>query len=569
MANTQQLENAEKFRALLHSVGEATKPALLYGGSVQLAEVFKDKSAEEIAKIISDRDAYQKVESEAAGAIQHNPQQTKKDELDKTTAQTSNSAGFAAAAIPGSIYTYFFDNPDRYSAEQLEKAADKRANSEIKDAQRAAKKAKKTFTEEDKAVAAERGKKLFHDEYVLYHDQRARDLAKDPATNNAYLKRALFYKDAKKAMEKAAETAQKDKSLKMVNLKSLSPAEKTQIPKTSIITAVALNRGQPKTAVFIGEQTIASPTFATSIFQRLGLRNGAPAKSILGKGTPNTPGIPRPKLLSFARRNYLQFSVLSVLIGVVLLTAAITLLLGVGQVNAGTPPSSGGTGGNGGATSSGDTFTCSGDYIACLSRDFAITVRPDGYSNNKILKLVYDSYVFAFTNHPTYLKMFKSRTPIFTFDEADNEAANGSWAVTSSNGNVIYYGAFINCDSQSWCRNIDYQKHVVIHESGHVIAGASGGSRLQDNFYHQVYGAGLDASCFSSGVMKTYLTSAYSNMTTQDKIDESFAESLANTLMCTGSGTCPTSNPKKASNITDFPSTCSNTVNYFNAKVLN
>lgn len=203
------------------------------------------------------------------------------------------------------------------------------------------------------------------------------------------------------------------------------------------------------------------------------------------------------------------------------------------------------------------TFTCpAGNYAACLSGQFRITVVG---ASNAMLKKIYDVYALAFTSHPRYLALFKSRTPTFTFVNYYNQ--NGAFAITSGNGDVLFFLGFVNQASAA------FQSFVLVHESGHIIAGAN--PSLQINLYNQTYNAGVDRVCFSRlGILKTYPAGVIAGgVTIQVRINETFAESLADTLFCTGTGTCK-SNGVGGAPIPNFPSTCSYIDNYIKTKVL-
>jgi len=58
----------------------------------------------------------------------------------------------------------------------------------------------------------------FHENYVTYHEKRARELIKDPKTNNPLLKKALFYKDARAAIARSEEEAKGNKSLQFSSI---------------------------------------------------------------------------------------------------------------------------------------------------------------------------------------------------------------------------------------------------------------------------------------------------------------------------------------------------------------
>lgn len=357
--DTQQLENAEKFRSLLLSADGTTKPILLYGGSVEIEDAFKGKlNAEQIAQIKINREAYQAVEA-AAAENQPEPEKKKDDTSGQKVNQQVSGAAGGITAIPGAIFAYL-DGEDRYSAEKLERKANQRGEKEVKDARNAAKKTGKAFTEEDRAAAEKRGKAAFHEEYVQYHDKRARQLAKDPKNNNPYLKRALFNKDTREAIAKAEAAAKRDKSQKLTSVRSLPPEVRSQIPKTSTIRTVAMGTSQTTTARIGGAS--AQRTTSSTRAAIPGARNHFSIRSRLGNPISSTANkIMKP--LSWLRQNMMLISIGSSLAFVVVFTIFVSFIfffVDVGGVAGGTSSSSssgsgsdqagnsGGTGGSGG-----------------------------------------------------------------------------------------------------------------------------------------------------------------------------------------------------------------------------
>jgi hypothetical protein len=332
------------------------KSILLNGSSIDIARALGGNASEmEISQILNERSAYGVVEQEAT-AKQEEPQRTKKDELDRSTSRTSRSIGGALIAAPFGIYAHFFNNPDRYTAKQLDKTANWYGEKEAKKAQQAAKKSRKTFSEEDGAAAFERGRIAYHDQYVLYHDKRARQLANDPATNNPLLKRSLFYKDTKAAMARAAEEARKDKSAKITSVKSLPQDVRRQIPTTSPIKSVAMGTSSKLTP-------IRPSGIPTNYATKPGVPNAPKSLKHAPPGVHPSRGIRNPlsKILPKNPLSLLRFllpgSIIGVLAAVVFLTIIITFFFGVGDVAGGSSSSSGGTGdiGTGGGTGSGGT----------------------------------------------------------------------------------------------------------------------------------------------------------------------------------------------------------------------
>lgn len=238
------------------------------------------------------------------------------------------------------------------------------------------------------------------------------------------------------------------------------------------------------------------------------------------------------------------------------LTFFVTFLTGGSDVVGGT--GGGGSGGVPVATSSANLSYCtSKNYVACSKSQFGLTING---ASNSMLEQIYNTYQAAFSSHPNYLALFKSETPTFTF--VAGPGPQGAYA-RASNGNITFYSGFLGASNS-------YQNYVLIHESGHIIAAAN--NRLQTNLYAQTYQAGVDLACFDSiAILKTYPISVdpYRNEV-WSKIAETFAESLADTLLCTGSGTCKSNGGPNsgALPISNFPGTCSHIVNYIKTKVL-
>lgn len=203
------------------------------------------------------------------------------------------------------------------------------------------------------------------------------------------------------------------------------------------------------------------------------------------------------------------------------------------------------------------TLVCDpNDPVKSLKDNFNVTVNNVDVAGKTLLDYICNTYRIAFTGHPHYLSLFKSRGSVFYFTNAAGD--HGQYATTNGDGSIIFYKGFL---SQS---TPEFQKHIIIHESGHVVAGAD--NSLQDNFYNQTYNAGVDLACFNQfGVLKTYPNNQ--PVSISFRVNESFAEALADTLTCPASGTCPASS-STASDIPDFPQTCSNIYTYITTKVL-
>jgi lysophospholipase L1-like esterase len=211
--------------------GNPTKGDLLLGGPLEVSNALGGNLSEtEINQILNDRQDYRAVEETAATESQSKSteQERERETATRTASQTAGPAGSYLGLVPAAIYSVI-DNPGRYSAEKLEQKAIAAATKSVKTAEKAAKKTKKNLTEEERKALYDKEKMEFHENYVTYHEKRARELIKDPKTNNPLLRKALFYKDAMAAIAKAEEEAQGDESRQFSPSGPVSPANKALI----------------------------------------------------------------------------------------------------------------------------------------------------------------------------------------------------------------------------------------------------------------------------------------------------------------------------------------------------
>jgi hypothetical protein len=202
------------------------------------------------------------------------------------------------------------------------------------------------------------------------------------------------------------------------------------------------------------------------------------------------------------------------------------------------------------------TLSCSsGDYRACLKEQFNVTVV--GPAENEDLQFIYNTLSIPLS-HSIYLRLFKSLSVTITISslgDSNGSAKGGAWATTNwTTGNMVIYQNLLNARQST-------RQQYLIHESAHSIAATREGSRLQDSLYLNVYIKGLDSGCFKAGpLIKTFpFDSAY------NYDHEVFAESVADSLVCSSGESC---GDWGGGSINDFPTTCSNTYNFVQSKIL-
>jgi hypothetical protein len=205
MTSIEQVKNAEKFRRILQTSGDNTRQMLLSGKPADTlkALVANGYSVEQSNEILNARQDYFIIENEAIAKQRESSGNDAENQAPKRpTRLTSLAVG------PGILYS-FLNDPSRYSAEKLEKKADKYAKNEVKTAEKTAKKAKKTFTEDDRTIAYEKGQRDYHEKYVRDYRKRADVLAEDPKNKNKYLLEAIENaNNRKEVLEKKGLVAQ-------------------------------------------------------------------------------------------------------------------------------------------------------------------------------------------------------------------------------------------------------------------------------------------------------------------------------------------------------------------------
>lgn len=203
-------------------------------------------------------------------------------------------------------------------------------------------------------------------------------------------------------------------------------------------------------------------------------------------------------------------------------------------------------------SSPGTTPTCtSGDTASCLKNDFHILV------NNASQSQLNDIYnIFALPmSYPKY-KNLVNNGPYLTIN------------LLSDSGGCHGYtpGVSINIYNYSYCQTMPFKnrQYLLIHESGHAINWRN--ARVEQNYVSNAWKG--DPGCYESGYLKTYpLRCGSSCGISPDR--ESFAESIADTIMCSGGGTCQYAGSGNAYSkpIYNFPSSCPTTNNWTHSNI--
>lgn len=206
--------------------------------------------------------------------------------------------------------------------------------------------------------------------------------------------------------------------------------------------------------------------------------------------------------------------------------------------------------------------TCaSGDYLFCLKNQFGITMQ--GAYNTTSLKVVYDGFAIGF-KYPTFLAWFKSVTPTVTISSyaqcPNGQWCAGAWATVTSGAQMTLYQNFINAGAR-------YQRYILTHEAGHMAAQANRtANNAQYVLYQNAYAGSQSTSCYNNiGIIDTYPWHVVGSgqLDYDRKVRESWAESVADSVLCPANTTCP-SNGGGGTSISNFPGTCSYIYNYVN-----
>ena len=199
------------------------------------------------------------------------------------------------------------------------------------------------------------------------------------------------------------------------------------------------------------------------------------------------------------------------------------------------PGSSGGPSSTPGAPPS----CTSGDIAACLKTDFNITVTNATVAEQND---IYNIFSLPFS-YPTYKQLIGS-SPLKIVLLSDSNGCHG-W--TPNGGTIDVYNF-------SYCESLPFKnrQYLLIHESGHVI---SFRTRLSQSYVSSAWNT--DSGCYDQGYLKTYPLRCGSSCGISPQ-QESFAESIADYVMCSGGGTCQYAGAGNGSSqpINNFPSSC-------------
>ena len=222
---------------------------------------------------------------------------------------------------------------------------------------------------------------------------------------------------------------------------------------------------------------------------------------------------------------------------------------------------SGGSGGGGGGGSGGMVSCPSNDYRKCLTEQFGVKI--EGSPTDAIIESTYKG-MKLYTPYTTMFNSFKKEIKALYFHPADTCLGTGlgcsgkaAWGYATSDGTMYL---FRNVFSTS----TSYKNYFMVHESAHIADNNMG--RANPNLYYNAYTLGKDKDCFNSiGVIKTYpYTLLGSNPELWQKQNETFADSVANTILCKDNQQCGP-NGLSGTAINDWPDKCS----YINKYILN
>jgi hypothetical protein len=516
MADVQQIQDAERFKKLLERSDGATKSILLNGGSIEVAQALGGNLSEtEISRIIGDRNAYFLVESEVVAKVEN--KKTEKDKLDQSTNRTSRSIGGIITAAPVGIYSYFFSNPDRYSAKQLEKKANEYAKRKVKIAGN-----KVTLGGNEYSSTYTKSQQEYYDLFAKNHRRAAdRIFAKSP---NGYLMRAI----AKDNAAKEAKIANIISKVPFIDKSSIPTATPTPAPKIAnflkrVSSIPALNR------------PVVSGGVSAPIRSRISsLRRNRSMP--LGKGASNPLGkMPNP--LSLLKRFGPTSAIMGGVIGLMFITMILTLLLGLGVA-----PVVGGTG-MGGA--SGTAPFCTGGSVTPADTsnfdDYFTVTNATAAEKQKIY-----NYLAIPMASSTFKKLVTKGGQKTNIDVWNDPAAPKKCigAVTNDGYHMTLKG-FFNCNSGD-------QQWFIVHEFGHIIDGRNSGLNFNLNTLRAA-----DSSCYNShGYLISY---PWDSPAAASARDESFAEAIAQYVIHDSEASRTRSYIDGAVRIPNYSTTCPST----------
>lgn len=232
----------------------------------------------------------------------------------------------------------------------------------------------------------------------------------------------------------------------------------------------------------------------------------------------------------------------------------------VGEPNFGTIIEDSGDSGDGGGGGGGPQVKCeSQNFRQCLKNQFNITVA--GSPRDSDLQATYRGYKIV-SGYKAFYAAFKKGRITITYSTSSTCPSSlwcsGAWATVDTVGNMTLY-------RRIWSSSDRYQNYFMIHEGAHVADNYLG--RINENLYYNAYTLRKDRDCFNSiGVIKTYPASLLgSSPSLTRRQNETFAESVVNTIQCKNGGTCGPNGGSSASAIADWPSKCK----YINKLILN
>ena len=196
----------------------------------------------------------------------------------------------------------------------------------------------------------------------------------------------------------------------------------------------------------------------------------------------------------------------------------------------------------------GQLLTCpSGDYATCLKQDFNISVL--GGTSNDIMR-IFQAFAFA-GQSKQYVSLLTANGPLRIFILGyDPKVCSGL--------TIGILGIIKISNGACFTMPIDSFRHLIIHESGHVIVGRN--PRLYQSFPWTQYQT-TDSSCYDHGYLKSYALRCGSSCGIRPKA-ESFAESVSDSLTEYDNSKFGSAQP-----IPDFPADCPATYNWFKDNV--
>lgn len=204
-----------------------------------------------------------------------------------------------------------------------------------------------------------------------------------------------------------------------------------------------------------------------------------------------------------------------------------------------------------GSGGSGDMVSCpSNNFRRCLADQFNVSVA--GSPRDSDLEATYRGYQIV-SRYKRFYNAFKRGRITITYHTALQDGL--AWARVFENGDMHLY-------RRIWTSSVRYQNYFMIHEGAHVADNYM--DRSNQNLYFNAYIQGKDRDCFNSrGIITTYPWSVIGSVITlRNRQNESFAESVANTIQCKTGQACGPNGGSSAGVINDWPNKCSWIHNY-------